>query len=96
MLVRIQWKRKSSRTRPAEASPASLLLASFAAPCALVAFTMAFWRIAADLHWTGAFLIANGVFSHWQTWLASAAILFLIIALLDRYGQGEHSGRSPE
>jgi hypothetical protein len=75
---------------------AALFLASLAAPCALAAFTMAFWRIAADLHWTGTFVIADGVFSHWQTWLASATILFLIIALLDRYGQGGHAGRSPE
>lgn len=96
MLVRIQWKQKSSRTRLVGARPASLLLASLAAPCALVAFTMAFWRIAADLHWTNTFLIANGMFSHWQTWLASAAILFLIITLLDRYGQGGHSRGSPE
>jgi hypothetical protein len=94
--VRIQWKQKPSRTSDEQDRIAALLLASLAAPCALLAFTMAFWRVAADLHWTRTFVIANGVFSHWQTWLASAAILFLIITLLDRYGQGGHSRRSPE
>jgi hypothetical protein len=66
----------------------ALMLATLSAPCAVVAFTMGCWRIAADLRWTSNFVIVSGLFSHWQAWLGSAALLFVTIPLLDRYGQG--------
>jgi hypothetical protein len=64
-----------------------LAAATFLAPAALGAFTMGCWRIAADLRWTNTFLISNGLFSHWQVWLASAALLLVSVSALDRYGR---------
>jgi hypothetical protein len=57
-------------------------------PAALLAFTLAFWRIAADLHWTGQFFISQGIFSHWQVWLVAAAVLLLCASALNRWGHG--------
>ena len=41
-------------------------------PVALVAYVLSVWRLGADLHWTDAFFISSGLFSHWQVWLALA------------------------
>jgi len=57
-------------------------------PAALLAFTMAVWRIAADLHWTGDFFISSGILSHWQVWLVAAAVLLLGASLLNHWGHG--------
>jgi hypothetical protein len=71
-----------------------LLLAALLTPSALLAFTMAFWIIASDLRWTGEFFLATGLFSHWQVWLCTAAILLLLSRLLDRAARrpGEFAG----
>jgi hypothetical protein len=66
----------------------ALGLAAIMSPAALLALTMAFWRIASDLRWTGTFIVASGIFSHWQTWLAVAAALFLLASALNRIGRG--------
>jgi hypothetical protein len=50
---------------------------------------MAFWRIAADLRWTGDFFISSGLLSHWQIWLAAAAILLGVATLLNRLGNAD-------
>src|ERR1700744_3693053 len=60
-----------------------LLLAALLASSALIAFTMAFWIIASDLKWTGEFFLTGGLFSHWQVWLCTAAVLLLMSRLLD-------------
>jgi hypothetical protein len=85
--IRIRW------TKPGEAyrrrkQLIALGLATLLAPAALTAFTMAFWRVAADMRWTGAFVISSGLFSHWQVWLATAAILLLFASALNRFGGG--------
>jgi len=49
---------------------------------------LAAWRLGADLKWTGQFAISEGLFSHWQVWVAMAAILQTFAALLIRYGRG--------
>jgi hypothetical protein len=57
-------------------------------PAALLAFTLAFWGVAADLHWTGEFFISRGLFSHWQVWLFTSAVLVLGASVLNRWGDG--------
>ena len=47
---------------------ATRLIAAFLTPASLTAASMALWRLGADLGWTGAFAISNGLFSHWQVW----------------------------
>jgi hypothetical protein len=39
---------------------------------ALVALTLSAWRLGNDLGWTQDFIIAGGIWSHWQVWLALA------------------------
>src|SRR5260221_7420 len=56
-------------------------------PAALMACALGFWRLAADLRWTSNFAISNGFFSHWQVWMAGAAVLEVGAIALDRYGK---------
>jgi cation transport ATPase len=93
MLVRIRWKKRSQSDRRRLRNLA-LALASLLTPSALIAFTIAFWRISADLRWTGDFFISTGIFSHWQVWLITAAVLLLIARVLDRFAQraGDFAG----
>jgi hypothetical protein len=90
VLVRIRLLHPSSVLRQSQQPPKhqalALALASLLTPAALLAFTMAFWRMAADLHWTGEFFISDGILSHWQTWLAGAGILLGAASLLNRLG----------
>ena len=48
------------------------LLAALLSPASVVAVVLAFWRLGADLGWTGHFAISTGLFSHWQVWMALA------------------------
>jgi hypothetical protein len=59
-------------------------------PVAVAGYTLAFWRLGADLNWTGQFFIADGLFSHWQVWLALAVATQLTGSFLAR-----QSGRIP-
>jgi hypothetical protein len=61
-------------------------MASLLTPASLMAFALAFWRIAADLKWAGEFAIVHGMFSHWQVWIAMALLLQGGAILLNRYG----------
>ncbi|HEY6391688.1 MAG TPA: hypothetical protein VIX89_10445 [Bryobacteraceae bacterium] len=67
----------------------ALALASLLTPAAVAACVLAFWRLTADFKATGAFPIANGLFSHWQVWLAGAATLQAASILLNRYGNSQ-------
>jgi hypothetical protein len=49
---------------------AAYLVAFLLKPTALIAFALGGWRFCADLGWTGDFMIAGGLFSHWQVWIA--------------------------
>ncbi len=42
---------------------------------ALAALTLGLWRLGADLAWTDSFFIGQGLWSHWQVWLALAMAL---------------------
>lgn len=65
----------------------ALGVAALLTPAALTACVLALWRIAADLNWTNSFAIPNGIFSHWQVWLAAAVVLQLCSRILNRYGK---------
>jgi hypothetical protein len=73
---------------------AAQLAAALLSPAALVAFVLAWWRIAADLKWTNSFAIASGLFSHWQVWMAAAAALQLCSRMLNRYSRGKDAAAS--
>jgi hypothetical protein len=77
--IRIRW-----RPQRVTASQQNLALAasSLLAPCALIAFTLTCWSVAADLRWTSNFFVSRGFFSHWQSWLISSILLLLVSRLL--------------
>ena len=47
--------------------------AEFLGPFAVIEFTLGLWRLGADIGWTGAFFVDQGILSHWQVWLAMSA-----------------------
>src|SRR5258705_10241454 len=53
----------------------ALAFGALLTPAAVMASVLGLWRLAADMKWTGEFGISSGLFSHWQVWLASAALL---------------------
>lgn len=66
----------------------ALATAALLTPGALMASALGLWRLAADLKWTTTFAIPNGLFSHWQVWMAAAGLLQLCSRILNRYGRG--------
>ena len=62
------------------------VLVALLTPAAVVALVMALWRVGADLGWAGAFLIADGFFSHWQVWIALSIGLKLLSSTLIAWG----------
>ena len=78
---RVEKKRGKNRR-------AALAMAALLTPAAVMASVLGVWRLAADLRWTGDFAIANGLFSHWQVWFASAALLHICSRALNHYGKG--------
>ena len=67
----------------------ALAAATLISPATLIAFVFAFWRMSSDIGVTSAFPIADGLLSHWQVWLAGAAVLQLCSILLNRYGNSQ-------
>jgi hypothetical protein len=93
MVVRIRFGRGAKVGRRVRKNRRlALATAALLTPAALAAFVLGFWRIAADLRWTGAFAIENGPLSHWQVWVACGALLQLATRLLNRYGRGGDTG----
>jgi hypothetical protein len=65
MVVRIRWNKYRAQEIP-RLQNAALAVASLLAPSALMAFTIAVWKLAANLHWTGDFFVSSGL---WFCWL---------------------------
>ncbi len=93
MRVRIRLgKRVPVSARRAKNQRVAQAIAVLLKPAALLAFVLGFWKIAADLNWTGGgFAIPSGLFSHWQVWLGGAAVLQLCSYALNRYGKGDRT-----
>jgi len=93
MLVRIRWNTSTGSTIPKQHSISkqqlALAVGSLLTPLALVAFTVSFWGFTAEFRWSSGFFITAGLFSHWQVWLALAAVFLLLARLLSSYGSNE-------
>jgi hypothetical protein len=90
MLVRIRFGTGPNvRQKHRKNQHVALALGGLATPAAVMALVLAIWRLAADLKITGEFPIAEGFFSHWQIWLATAGLLQLGAIMLNRYGKAE-------
>ncbi|HVN05983.1 MAG TPA: hypothetical protein VMT86_16290 [Bryobacteraceae bacterium] len=90
MVVRIRFGKgpKVERKRRKNRRVA-MAFASFLTPAAVMAAALGTWRLAADPHWTSNFAIRTGLFSHWQVWFASAALLQTGAYFLNRYGRAD-------
>jgi hypothetical protein len=90
MFVRIRLQRGATVERRRRRNrQLALALGALLTPSAVMAFVLGIWRLGADLKWTREFAFSHGVWSHWQVWIATGAILELCAAMLNRYG---HSG----
>ena len=90
MIVRIRFS-EGPRVRRNQRKNQHLALgfAALLTPAAVMAIILAMWRLSADLRANGEFPISAGLFSHWQVWLTSAAILVFLVTVLNRYGNAE-------
>ncbi len=82
MTVRIRLRLGHSLLR--RSAKVASAMAAVLTPAAVMAFVLGAWRLCADLKWTGEFVISQGVFSHWQVWLAMAGLLQTCAAVLNR------------
>jgi hypothetical protein len=86
MVVRIRFSYGSALRKTVAANrQAALVTSSLMTPVAVMAASLGIWRLAADLKWTGAFAISQGIFSHWQVWVAVAVGVQFAAFLLHRY-----------
>ena len=58
-------------------------------PVSLLAYVLAFWRLASDLRWVGEFFISSGLLSHWQVWLALGIGIHMLASYLNRFGRSD-------
>jgi hypothetical protein len=75
-------QRKQGKNRHVALAFGALLI-----PASLMAYVMGFWRLASDMGMAGEFGI-TGLFSHWQIWIALAALLHIGASILNKYGRG--------
>ncbi len=53
-------------------------------PVAVIALVLGIWRFGTDIGWTEDFVISNGLFSHWQIWIALAIALQALASMPSR------------
>jgi hypothetical protein len=88
MKVRIRLSLRPSRRRlESGARRTALVSAALLTPVALMAWVLGGWRLLADLKWTGEFAIQDGLFSHWQVWIALGVAVQFASFLLARAGR---------
>jgi hypothetical protein len=87
MIVRIRLRLGKRRATGVMHRQAALVASSLMTPVALMAWALGGWRIAADLKWTGDFAIEEGLFSHWQVWIAVGIAVQFAAFLLQRYAR---------
>ena len=90
MVVRIRFvKPPSPLEKRLRNRRLALAFAALLQPPAAAALALAMWSIAGNLQWVGRFAFASGVLSHWQTWFAAAAAIWLCARALNRFGNSE-------
>lgn len=80
------------RRAPGKNRHVALAVSALMTPVTLIMLVMALWRIGADINMASEFPIAEGAWSHWQMWMAAAAISHLATVLLNRYGRTGEMG----
>ena len=87
MLIRIRLQtgrpvqRRRGKNRHLALAGGALLI-----PVSLMAYVLGFWGLASDMGMAGGSGI-QGLFSHWQLWIAGAVVLNVASSVLNRYGR---------
>ena len=87
MVIRIQLQtgrpvqRRRGKNRRLALAGAALLI-----PVSLMAYVLGFWGLASDMGMAGGSGF-QGIFSHWQLWIAGAVALNIASSILNRYGR---------
>lgn len=89
MLVRIRLSFGPPGSNGAAGRRAALALSSLLTPLALLAWLCGFWKLGADMKIAGDFVIARGLFSHWQVWFALGIALQFGAFLLQRFARSD-------
>lgn len=91
MIVRIRFGvGPKVRNKRRKNQHVALAIAALITPAGVMALVLAFWRLAADLNFTGQFPITGGLFSHWQIWMIAGVAVHACAILLNRYGNSEN------
>jgi hypothetical protein len=86
MVVKLRLQYGSTlRTATRTNRQLAVIAASLLTPASLMAMALGFWRLCADMNWTGEFAISKGLFSHWQVWMALGISLEIASVALHRY-----------
>jgi hypothetical protein len=81
----VAMKLQPALARTTALSRGALTLTAFALrPAAFVALACGVWRVGIDLGWTQDFFVSEGLFSHWQVWLALALGMITAAGFLSR------------
>jgi hypothetical protein len=89
MVVKIRLPRNAAlRRNKRRIGPVTFFAGSLLRLVAVPCLMLALWRLTSDLGWTGAFVVKDGLFSHWQVWLALTFGLGMLSFRLMRYAQG--------
>ena len=90
MIVRLQFRYDEALQKTLVINrQISIALASILTPLSFMSLVLGFWRLGADLNLTGAFAISQGMFSHWQVWMALAIVMQAAAIVLGRHGRRE-------
>ena len=87
MVIRIRLEagrpveRKRGKNRHLALAGGALLI-----PVSLMAYALGFWGLASDMGMAGGSGL-QGIFSHWQLWMAGAVALNVASSILNRYGR---------
>ncbi len=86
MIVRIRFGRGRVLThRRVKNGRAALLFASLLTLVSISIGILGSWRLCEDLGFAGDFVFQSGLLSHWQVWMASAAVIQYASWRLTRY-----------
>ncbi|MDE3195350.1 MAG: hypothetical protein KGN84_03335 [Acidobacteriota bacterium] len=88
MVVKIRFGRGPIVTRKkGKNGRIAMLAGSFLTLISTCLFSLGIWRLLEDFDMAGNFIYSDGLLSHWQVWIASAAVLQYSSWRLSRYAR---------
>jgi hypothetical protein len=87
MIVRIRLQKgRPVRRKRGKNRHLALAGAALSIPVSLMAYVLGFWGLASEMGMAGGSGL-QGIFSHWQVWIAGAVALNILSSILNRYGR---------